>query len=79
MTTSLTTSLVRWLYPPLMLIGFNGVAIALIASGASPSAPGPAPPPCDRCSRFVVERLILYEAEWNEFHEDAGRAWRTRS
>ncbi|HEY6638027.1 MAG TPA: sterol desaturase family protein [Solirubrobacterales bacterium] len=68
----MTTSLLRWLYPPLMLIGFNGVAIALIAADASHLLLIPLLLLAIGLS-FAVERLIPYEGEWNESHDDAER------
>lgn len=66
------SSLVRWLYPPLMLLGFNGVAIALIAAHASHVLLLPLLLGAIALS-FAVERLIPYESRWNESHEDAER------
>lgn len=65
-------TLLRWIYPVLMLAGFNGLAIASIAAGASHAwlavlllgAIG---------ASFAVERLIPYESSWNASHDDAGR------
>ena len=62
----------RWLYPPLMLIGLNGAAIALIAQGSSHlwlavlllGAIG---------LSFGAERVIPYEDDWNRPHDDIGR------
>ena len=65
-------SLLRWLYPPLMLLGFNGAAIALIAAHASHLLLLPLMLGAIALS-FAVERLIPYREEWNESHDDAKR------
>ncbi|WP_068897451.1 sterol desaturase family protein [Planomonospora sphaerica] len=65
-------SVVRYGYVPFMLLGVNGAAIALAASGASKlwliglllTAIG--------CS-FAAERALPYEAEWNGPAGDGGR------
>jgi sterol desaturase/sphingolipid hydroxylase (fatty acid hydroxylase superfamily) len=68
----MTRSLVRWLYPPLMLLGFNGAAIALIAGGRSHLLLAPLLAAAVAIS-FTVERLIPYNGEWNRAHDDRGR------
>jgi sterol desaturase/sphingolipid hydroxylase (fatty acid hydroxylase superfamily) len=68
----MTRELMRWLYPPVMLIGFNGAAIALIAAGASHLLLLALLVAAISLS-FVVERLIPYEPSWNNGHEDVGR------
>ena len=62
----------RWLYAPLMLIGFNGAAWALIEAHASHLWLLPLAAAAVALS-FAVERLIPYRADWNESHDDAGR------
>lgn len=65
-------SVVRYGYVPFMLLGVNGAAMALAASGASKlwliglllAAIG--------CS-FAAERVLPYEAEWNSPAGDGGR------
>ncbi|GGT07418.1 hypothetical protein GCM10010156_75890 [Planobispora rosea] len=65
-------SVVRYGYMPFMLLGVNGAAVALAASGASKlwlvglllAAIG--------CS-FAAERVLPYEAEWNSPAGDGGR------
>jgi hypothetical protein len=68
----MTRSLLRWVYPPLMLIGFNGVAIAMIASDASHILLIPLLLLAIGLS-FGVERLIPYDDDWNQSHDDAER------
>jgi sterol desaturase/sphingolipid hydroxylase (fatty acid hydroxylase superfamily) len=65
-------SLLRWLYPPLMLLGFNGAAIALIAADASHLLLAPLLLAAIVVS-FAVERAIPYRGDWNQSHDDAGR------
>lgn len=65
-------SFLRWAYPPLMLVGFNGLAIAAIAGDESHvlllgflvAA---------IAASFTVERLIPYERDWNAPHDDRER------
>ncbi|GGW71987.1 hypothetical protein GCM10010503_56720 [Streptomyces lucensis JCM 4490] len=62
----------RYGYAPLMLIGVNGAALALIAAGAAKAwllvlLAGAV------CLSFAVEHLIPYAGEWNGSHDDAGR------
>lgn len=68
----MTKRTIQWLYPPLMLVGFNGAAFALIAAGATHLLLLPLLLMAVAIS-FLVERLIPYEADWNDPHEDAGR------
>ena len=65
-------TLLRWLYPPLMLLGFNGIAIALIGADASHLLLLPLLLAAIAVS-FAVERAIPYRDEWNDSHDDAGR------
>ena len=62
----------RWSYAPLMLVGFNGAALALIAGDASKgwllALLGAA-----IAASFLVERAIPYEPEWNAAQGDVGR------
>lgn len=62
----------RWLYPPLMLLGLNGAAIALIASGGSHALLAPLLLAAIGLS-FAVERAIPYRGDWNEPHDDVAR------
>ena len=62
----------RWMYAPLMLLGFNGAAILLITTHASHLLLLPLFGAAIALS-FAVERFIPYREEWNESHEDAGR------
>jgi sterol desaturase/sphingolipid hydroxylase (fatty acid hydroxylase superfamily) len=68
----MAVSTLRWLYPPLMLLGFNGAAIALIAADASHLLLAPLLLAAIALS-FGVERAIPYRDEWNRSHDDAGR------
>jgi sterol desaturase/sphingolipid hydroxylase (fatty acid hydroxylase superfamily) len=68
----MTRELTRWLYPPLMLLGFNAMAIALIAGGASHLLLAALLIAAIALS-FGVERLIPYERSWNYGHDDVGR------
>jgi sterol desaturase/sphingolipid hydroxylase (fatty acid hydroxylase superfamily) len=68
----MTDTLLRWLYPPLMLIGFNGLAIALIAADSSHLLLMPLLLLAIATS-FAVERAIPYQDEWNESHGDSER------
>lgn len=68
----MTRSMIRWLYPPFMLLGINGVAIALIAAHASHLLLLPLLLTAIGIS-FAVERAIPYETDWNRPHDDAGR------
>lgn len=60
------------IYAPVMLLGFNGVAIGLLASGRSPIWLLPLVLAAIVTS-FLVERLIPYEAAWNSDHKDTRR------
>jgi sterol desaturase/sphingolipid hydroxylase (fatty acid hydroxylase superfamily) len=62
----------RWLYPPVMLLGFNAAAIAIIVSHASHLFLGALLLAAVALS-FAVERLIPYEADWNRPHDDTER------
>jgi sterol desaturase/sphingolipid hydroxylase (fatty acid hydroxylase superfamily) len=72
MHRTLIRPVIRYGYMPFMLLGVNGAAIALAASGASKlwliglllAAIG--------CS-FAAERALPYEAEWNSPTGDGGR------
>jgi hypothetical protein len=68
----MTDTLLRWLYPPLMLIGFNGLAIALIAADSSHLLLMPLLLLAIATS-FAIERAIPYQDEWNESHGDSER------
>src|SRR4029453_11767209 len=69
---SMTRSLSRWLYPPLMLVGFNAAAIALIAGGRSHLLLAPLLAAAVAVS-FAAERLIPYNAAWNDGYDDRAR------
>ena len=71
-TEPITTSLLRWMYPPLMLVGFNGVAIAVIAAG-DPHLLLAGLLLAAIATSFAVERLIPYEPDWNRPHDDVDR------
>jgi sterol desaturase/sphingolipid hydroxylase (fatty acid hydroxylase superfamily) len=62
----------RWLYAPLMLVGFNGLAIWLIAGGVSHGLLIPLLLTAIAVS-FAVERAIPYQEPWNEPQDDLGR------
>jgi hypothetical protein len=68
----MTRSLSRWLYPPLMLVGFNAAAIALIAGGRSHLLLAPLLAAAVAVS-FAAERLIPYNAAWNDGYDDRAR------
>jgi sterol desaturase/sphingolipid hydroxylase (fatty acid hydroxylase superfamily) len=65
-------ALTRWSYPPLMLAGLNGTAIALVAAHASHLWLGALLLAAIALS-FAAERVIPYEPEWNSSRGDAGR------
>ena len=65
-------SFVRWAYPPLMLIGGNGLAIAIIASGASHLLLFGLLLVAIAAS-FAAERVVPYQREWNGSHGDVDR------
>jgi sterol desaturase/sphingolipid hydroxylase (fatty acid hydroxylase superfamily) len=69
---SVTRQLLRWLYPLLMLLGFNGSAIALIAGGAPHLLLVPLLLAAIALS-FAAERLIPYQSAWNDGQDDVGR------
>jgi sterol desaturase/sphingolipid hydroxylase (fatty acid hydroxylase superfamily) len=62
----------RWLYAPLMLVGFNGLAIWLITGGVSHGLLIPLLLTAIAVS-FAVERAIPYQEPWNEPQDDLGR------
>ena len=63
---------VRWIYPPLMLVGFNGAAVVLTERRAPHVWLVPLLALAVGVS-FAVERLLPYNEDWNRSHEDAGR------
>jgi len=65
-------TILRWTYVPVMLVGFNGAAIALIAAGRSHGWLALLLLTAIAVS-FAVERAIPYEASWNRSQGDAGR------
>jgi len=65
-------ALVRYFYPVVMLVGFNGFALWLIASHASHLWLLPLLALAVATS-FAVERVIPYNESWNESHGDVGR------
>src|SRR4051812_43052301 len=65
-------TLVRFGYVPLMLLGFNGAALALIASRQS-HAWLPALLAAAVLVSFRAERLLPYRPDWNEDHDDSAR------
>ncbi|HET9103810.1 MAG TPA: sterol desaturase family protein [Solirubrobacteraceae bacterium] len=68
----MTRSLLRWTYPWLMLIGFNGLAIVAITRGAPHVVLAGLLIVAIGVS-FAVERLIPYEPDWNLPHDDVDR------
>jgi sterol desaturase/sphingolipid hydroxylase (fatty acid hydroxylase superfamily) len=68
----MTSSLIRYAYAPLLLIGFNAAALALIAGGAS-HAWLPLLLVLAIVVSFLVERRIPYERGWNDDHGDSRR------
>jgi sterol desaturase/sphingolipid hydroxylase (fatty acid hydroxylase superfamily) len=68
----MSKTLLRWLYPPLMLVGFNGAAIAMIAGDAPHLLLLPLLALAIAVS-FAVERAIPYQEEWNTSHADTQR------
>jgi sterol desaturase/sphingolipid hydroxylase (fatty acid hydroxylase superfamily) len=65
-------TLARWLYPPVMLLGLNGAAIALIAGG-TPHVLLVVLLLAAIALSFAIERLIPYEPSWNQGQGDVGR------
>ncbi|MCR9095706.1 MAG: sterol desaturase family protein [bacterium] len=65
-------SAIRYGFCPLILIGFNGVGLTVIANGAAlwwlPVILG-----CAIALSFGAERLLPYEEDWNRSHDDADR------
>lgn len=59
-------------YAPMMLVGFNGAAYAIITAGTSSIALLPLLLSAIGVS-FVTERLIPYNPDWNRDHRDTGR------
>src|SRR4029453_3080744 len=68
----MSKTLLRWLYPPLMLVGFNRAAIAIIAGDAPHLLLLPLLALAIAVS-FAVERAIPYQEEWNTSHADTQR------
>ncbi|MFI7524370.1 sterol desaturase family protein [Nocardia salmonicida] len=70
--TTLVSALTRYGYAPSMLLGINGVGIALAATGANKlwlvALLGLA-----IAMSFTAERLLPYQAAWNNSHGDTGR------
>jgi sterol desaturase/sphingolipid hydroxylase (fatty acid hydroxylase superfamily) len=60
------------IYAPAMLLGLNGVAIGLLASGLSPTWLLPLILAAIAIS-LVVERIIPYEPDWNRDQKDTRR------
>ncbi|MDX2287449.1 MAG: sterol desaturase family protein [Hyphomicrobiaceae bacterium] len=71
---ALSKAIVRYGYAPFMLFGLNGLAIWLIASGHPLWSVGPLAILAVLVS-FAAERLVPYEAEWNEDHGDTSKDW----
>src|SRR3954447_12097121 len=69
---SMAHTLVRYGYVPLMLLGLNGAALALIASRQS-HAWLPALLAAAVLVSFGAERLLPYRPDWNEDHDDSAR------
>ncbi|WP_454196505.1 sterol desaturase family protein [Nocardia sp. Marseille-Q1738] len=63
---------IRYGYAPLMLLGVNGLGIALAASGANKLWLLVLLVVAIALS-FAAERVLPYESTWNESHEDSGR------
>lgn len=70
--STITHPLIRYGYAPLMLLGINGVGIALAASGAN-KAWLLALLVAAIAMSFAAERLLPYQDTWNTSHGDAGR------
>jgi sterol desaturase/sphingolipid hydroxylase (fatty acid hydroxylase superfamily) len=68
----MTKTLIRYGYAPLLLLGCNGLALALIASGAS-HAWLPALLLLVIVVSFIAERVAPYERAWNDDHGDSRR------
>jgi sterol desaturase/sphingolipid hydroxylase (fatty acid hydroxylase superfamily) len=68
----MTRHVIRWLYAPVMLLGFNAAAIALVAADAS-HVLLIAPLLAAIALSFAVERVISYESGWNSPRDDVGR------
>jgi sterol desaturase/sphingolipid hydroxylase (fatty acid hydroxylase superfamily) len=64
--------ILRWTYPPIMLVGFNGAAMALIGAGAAHVLLAPLLAGAIALS-FAVERAIPYRGDWNEPRGDVAR------
>jgi sterol desaturase/sphingolipid hydroxylase (fatty acid hydroxylase superfamily) len=69
---ALGRALVRHAYLPLMLLGLNGAAIAVVAGGAPPAWLVPLLLVAIGLS-FAVERILPYEAAWNRERGDGRR------
>lgn len=70
--TTFIQSAVRYGYAPLMLLGINGLGIALTASGANKLWLLVLLVVAIALS-FAAERVLPYESTWNESLEDSGR------
>ncbi|MFT3714435.1 MAG: sterol desaturase family protein [Gordonia sp. (in: high G+C Gram-positive bacteria)] len=68
----MTTTVLRYGYPLFMLVGVNGAAIALAATGA-PHWQLLLPVLAAVGASFLVERLIPYQRDWNQSHNDSVR------
>jgi sterol desaturase/sphingolipid hydroxylase (fatty acid hydroxylase superfamily) len=64
---------IRYGYVPLMMLGVNGVALWLIASGHSYYWTAAAMLFGAIGLSFVAEQILPYEESWNSPHEDAGK------
>jgi len=67
---------VRWGYAPLMLIGFNGLALSVIFANTTPLERAVALfvlAAAGIYTSFAVERILPYQIDWNRSHGDTGR------
>jgi sterol desaturase/sphingolipid hydroxylase (fatty acid hydroxylase superfamily) len=69
---TITQTLVRYAYAPAMLLGVNGSGIALAAAAASKLWLLALLAAAITAS-FAAERILPYEADWNEPQDDTGR------
>ncbi|NUP11364.1 MAG: sterol desaturase family protein [Polyangiaceae bacterium] len=69
-----TQNIVRVAYPLFMLVGLNGLGIWLIDGGASRLWLGGVLAAAI-VAAFIVERVIPYNHDWNEPHDDVSRDW----
>lgn len=64
---------VRYGYVPVMMLGLNGLALWLVATGHSYVWTAASILFAAIALSFIAERILPYEASWNASHDDAGK------